>query len=130
PRHTCICSEYCERLPPGAARRGAWILPPVKGWWPLALQAGDARPGPARDQPVAALALRNERWAALSRPLCSVSVRIEAVVETLSAGRHLNQKLRRLELRAILLLQGLGELQELLRPHSVDVGERAARIGR
>ena len=40
------------------------------------------------------------------------------------------QQLRRLELRAVFLLQRLGELDELLRAHAVDVGQRAAGEGR
>src|SRR5262245_63759102 len=57
-------------------------------------------------------------------------LRREARIEALALRRHLEQELVRLEALAVLLRELLAQRDELPRAHHVDVGERAARIGR
>src|SRR4051812_44298332 len=47
-------------------------------------------------------------------------IRVEAFVETLALVGHLDEQLRRLELRAVFLLQRLGELHEFRSAHAID----------
>ena len=53
-------------------------------------------------------------------------LRREAAVEGLALRRHLDQQLRRREARAVFGLELVAQLDELLRAHEVDVGQRAA----
>src|SRR5690606_3248403 len=63
------------------------------------------------------------RRALSSRRLLHLRIRIEAPVEGLALARHLDQKLGRLELCAVLLLQLLRQRNELGHAHAFDVGE-------
>src|SRR6186713_2569582 len=57
-------------------------------------------------------------------------LRCKACIEALALGRHLDEQLVGGKACAVFLLQPLAQLDELLRAHHVDVGERPARIGR
>jgi hypothetical protein len=51
---------------------------------------------------------------------------LTAAVEGLALGGHLLEQLRRREARAVFLLEGVAERDEVLGAHEVDVGQRAA----
>src|SRR5947209_4081917 len=57
-------------------------------------------------------------------------LRREARIETLAVGGHLDEQLVRLEAFAVLLRELFAQRDELTCAHHVDVGQRAARIGR
>src|SRR3954465_10653133 len=56
--------------------------------------------------------------------------RLFATVEGGAARRHVEEDLGRREAGAVLRREGPAELDEALRAHEVDVGQRAARVGR
>src|SRR5262245_47162862 len=51
----------------------------------------------------------------------------KAVIERVVLGRHVEEQLRRLEARAVLLLERLALFDEALGAHHVDIAERATR---
>src|ERR1700676_5251603 len=53
-------------------------------------------------------------------------LRREAAVERLALRRHLLQEFRRGEARAVFGLELVAQRDEILRPHEVDIGQRAA----
>src|SRR5207253_3533838 len=55
--------------------------------------------------------------------------RSEPSVERVALGGHLDEELRRLEARAVLLLKRLHHIDEALGAEHVDPGERPARVG-
>src|SRR6202011_5492010 len=57
-------------------------------------------------------------------------LRGEARIIALALGRHVDELLVRLEALAVFSAKLLAQCDEFLRAHHVDVGERAARIGR
>src|SRR6185312_10346410 len=52
--------------------------------------------------------------------------RRESAVECFALFRHVEQELRRGEARAVFGFELAAKLDELLRPHEIDVGQRAA----
>ncbi|GCC45086.1 hypothetical protein chiPu_0029517, partial [Chiloscyllium punctatum] len=60
------------------------------------------------------------------RRLRRLLLRREAAVEGFALGGHLLEQLRRREARAVFLLEGVAERDEVLRAHEVNVGQRPA----
>src|SRR6185312_2920784 len=65
-------------------------------------------------------------WRDLLRRLRGRLLRRKAAVEGFALGGHLFEKLRRREARAVFGLELAAELDEVFRPHEVDIGQRAA----
>src|SRR5258708_21697175 len=79
------------------------------------------------------LRINTQSWIASSQALIAMTglrrgqlLRRKAAVEGLALGRHLLEQFWRREARAVFCLQLVAQRDEILGPHEVDIGQRAA----